>query len=106
MVRTFDPTQNDGQGIYKYTTLGKRFYAKKRTEYVVRVPARFEGQRANGQLYNRAGLFPMHQPVLVSANYTEAQRDAYIKLSVTNEIEDGVLAEYSEETVEYNPAGQ
>ena len=44
LVRTFDPTANDGQGKYKYTQIGKQFFAKKVTEYVVRVPAKFKGQ--------------------------------------------------------------
>jgi len=105
LVRTFDPTANDGQGKYKYTQIGKRFFANKKTEYVVRVPAKFKGQRANGQEYDREGLFPMHQPVAVPANYTQAQRDAFIKLSVINSLEDGVLASYSEESIEYNPEG-
>ena len=71
LVRTFDPTANDGQGKYRYTQLGNRFYANKKTEYIVRVPAIFKGVRANGQAYSREGLFPIHEPVLIPSSYTQ-----------------------------------
>ena len=103
LVRNFDPTANDGQGKFKYTQIGKRYYANKKTEYIVRVPAIFKGTRANGQEYSREGLFPIHQPISVPANYTQAQRDAHIKLHVTNDFEDNVIAEFSQESIIYNP---
>ena len=106
VIRTFDPTANDGQGKYRYTQIGKRFFANKKTEYIVRVPAIFKGRRANGQAYSREGLFPIHQPVHVPATYTQTQRDAKIKLHVTNSFEDNIIAEFSEESIEYNPDGQ
>ena len=34
VVRTFDPTANDGQGKYRYTQIGNRFFANKKTEYI------------------------------------------------------------------------
>ena len=69
------------------------------------MPATFKGKRANGQRYSREGLFPIHQPVSVLATYTTAQRDAHIKLHVTNGFEDNMIAEYSEEWIEYNLTG-
>ena len=106
MIRTFDPTANDGQGKYKYTQINKRFFANKKTEYIVRVPATFKGRRANGRPYSCEGLFPIHEPAQVPATYTQAQGDAYIKLHVTNSFGDNIMAEVPEETVEYNPDGQ
>ena len=106
LVRNFDPTANDGQGSYKYTQIGKRYFKDKKTEYIVRVPAIFAGTRANGQAYSREGLFPIHQPVPVPSTYTQVQRDAHIKLHVTNSFEDNMIAEFSEESIIYNSDGQ
>ena len=33
LIRTYDPTANDGQGSYKYTQVGKRFFANQKTNY-------------------------------------------------------------------------
>ena len=106
VVRTFDPSANDGRGEYKYTSLGKKFFSKKRVEYIVRVPARFTGSRSNGRAYQRDGFFPIHQPVSVPATHTVAQRDAFIKLHILNSFHDNIIAEYSEEQVKYRPDGQ
>ena len=59
VVRTYDPITNN----FKYTQLGKRFFAQRRVEYVVRVPATFSGTRANGQAYQRRGFFPVENNV-------------------------------------------
>ena len=67
VVRTFDPTTDK----YKYTPLGKRFFAKAKREYIVKVPAIFRGKRANGKPYSRQGLFPIHAPVQVPSSYTQ-----------------------------------
>ena len=67
VVRTFDPTTDK----YKYTPLGKRFFAKAKREYIVKVPAIFRGKRANGKPYSRQGLYPIHAPVQVASSYTQ-----------------------------------
>ena len=102
VVRVFDPTTDN----FKYTSLGKRFFASKRTEYIVKVPAKFSGKRANGKSYSRQGLYPIHAPVNVPASYNQQQRDAFVKSHVTNSFESGIIAEYSEETIKYNEQGQ
>ena len=106
LIRTFDPTANDGQGKHKYTQIGKGFFANRKVEYIERAPATFKGRRANGKAYSREGLFPIHQPVSAPSTYTQAQRDAHIKLHVTNDFEDNMIAEFSEESIQYNPDGQ
>ena len=85
--------------------LGKRFFKDRRTEYVVCVPATFKGRRANGRPHSREGLFPIHNPAQVPATYTQAQRDAHIKLHVANSFDDNMIAEFSEESIKYNPDG-
>jgi len=105
-IRIFDPAADEGRGEYRYTALGKKFFSKKRLEYIIRVPARFSGTRSNGRAYNRDGFYPVHEPISAPLTYTTAQRDAHIKLHVTNSFPDGVIAEYSEEIVKYRPDGQ
>ena len=98
VVRTFDPTADEGRGEYRYSAIGKRYYSQKRTEYTVRVPAAFSGTRSNGQPYDRNGFYPMHEPVSVPVTFTRVQRDARIKLQLMNmfHANGGILAEYSE----------
>ena len=52
-VRRYDPAT----GEYVYTELGKRFYKDVRREYIVKVPAKFVGLRANGRPYERNAFF-------------------------------------------------
>ena len=72
VIRNFDPATSE----YSYTTLGKRFFKDVRKEYIVKVPAKFVGVRANGRPYERNGYFPFHDPVSVKLTWTQAQRDA------------------------------
>ena len=96
-VRKYDPATSK----YVYTTLGKRFFKDSKVEYVVKLPAKFVGVRANGRPYERDGFFPIHNPIKVKQTLTQAQKDAYIKIKVRAEHvgEGGVIAEYSEERV-------
>ena len=64
------------------------------------------GKRANSQPSNRDGLVPTHAPAAVPATYAQAQQGARIRLHAMNPFEDGMIAEYSEESIEYNPQGQ
>ena len=59
VVRRFDPASGD----FKYTRLGRGFYSQFRTEYVLKIPARFDGTRPNGQPYSRDGYWPVSDPV-------------------------------------------
>ena len=108
IVRTWDAAADEGRGEYRYTALGKRFFATERDEYIVRVPAVFTGTRANGTVYIREGLWPVHEPVKVKATWTRAQKDAYIKMVMVNRYsaDGGIIAEYSQETVRLQEGGQ
>ena len=44
VVRRWDPAT----GAFRYTRLGLAFYGQRRIQWVVKVPARFEGARPNG----------------------------------------------------------
>ena len=95
-VRTFDPAT----GEFTYTTLGKRYFKDTRREYIVKVPAMFRGVRGNGRAYERAGFFPIHDPISVKMTLSRVQRDAFIKRALTDRFSgDGVIAEYSEERI-------
>ncbi len=93
VVRRFDPASGD----FKYTRLGRGFYSQFRTEYVLKIPARFDGTRPNGQPYSRDGYWPVSDPVSLPQGLTPAQRDARLRAHVG--AEGGVLAEFSEERV-------
>ena len=77
VVRTFDPAT----GEFGYSQLGKRFYKDTRREYIVKIPAKFVGVRANGRPYERNGFFPQKDPVSVRMTWNRAQRDATRNLS-------------------------
>ncbi len=94
VVRTCDPATTE----YNYTSLGKRFFKDTRREYIVKVPAKFEGVRADGRRYERTGYFPIHDPISVRMTWNRAQRDAFIKMSLHDRFtSDNVIAEFSEE---------
>ena len=82
VVRTFDPTANQGAGRWRYTVLGRRFFADRRISYIVRVPARFSGTRSNGNAYTRTGHFPLSDPIRLPMTLTQAQRDQRIRQTV------------------------
>jgi hypothetical protein len=79
-----------------YTALGKKFFAQKRTQWIVKVPANFEGKRANGTPYRRTGYFPLNENISIPMTDSQAQRDRKIKAQVRALYPSGVLAEYSE----------
>ena len=95
IVRRWDPST----GAFRYTRLGRAFYGQRRTQWVVKVPARFEGARPNGAAYARDGYWPVATPIPLSPTLTTAQRDTRIRAHVTALFADGVLAEYSAENV-------
>ena len=89
-------------GVYK---LGRQFYSRRQTQWVVKVPATFSGTRSNGRPYTRQGYFPVEAPVALPMTLTQAQRDQRIRARVNELYPDGILAEFSEERVTINPQG-
>ena len=94
MVRRFDLAT----GAFTYTRLGRTFYSQRRTEYVVRLPVKYQGTRHDGSAYTRDGYYPVQAPVSLP-QLTRAQRDARIKQAVQLSIGGDTIAEFSEETV-------
>ena len=84
---------------WSYTAVGRKFFAQKRIQYVVKVPVTFEGKRANGTPYRRQGYFPLSEPIAIKMTDSQVQRDEKIKAHVRSLYPSGVLAEYSEETI-------
>ena len=99
VVRTFDPSAMGGAGRWKYTDLGRAYFADKRVSWVVRVPARFRGTNARGDSYTRDGFFPISESISLPVHLTQNQRDKRIRAAVQAMIQDGVLAEFSQEEV-------
>ena len=58
LTRTYDSVSND----WKYTGLGRKFYAKK-ISYIVKIPASFSGTRSNGEAYTRQGFYTLDNPL-------------------------------------------
>ena len=71
IVRRFDTAT----GAFTYTRLGRQFFSRRRTEYVVSVPARFTGTRTNGNAYTRDGVFPIASTISLPQSLTAVQRD-------------------------------
>ena len=100
VVRTFDAQARGGQGRWKYTALGRAFFATKRISWVVRVGATFKGTNARGHSYSRQGFFPITESIKLPLNLSQTQRDKAIRKAIKDGIgDDGVLAEYSQEEV-------
>ena len=95
VVLKYDQTTN----AWKYTALGKKFFSLRRIEFIVKIPAMFDGTRANGQPYSRPGLFPVSN-VTLDAHLSGAQRDARIKVETRRQFTAWpILAEFSDERV-------
>ena len=75
------------------------FFAQKRVQWIVKVPATFDGKRANGTPYRRTGYFPLNEMISIPMAYSQAQRDRKIKAHVLSLYPTGTLAEYSEEQI-------
>ena len=56
-VRRYDPADNE----YKFTKLGKSFYARLKRNYVVQIPVKVKGKRNDGSYYNIQSSFPSRQ---------------------------------------------
>ena len=89
---------NLATGAFTHTRLGRTFYSQRRTEYVVRLPVKYQGTRHDGSAYSREGYYPVQTPVSLPQHLTRAQRDARAKAAVLLSIGGGdTLAEFSEE---------
>ncbi len=95
VVRKYDTATSK----WVYTALGKQFFAQKRVQWIVKVPATFDGKRANGTPYRRTGYFPLNENISIPMAYSQAQRDRKIKAHVLSLYPTGTLAEYSEDQI-------
>ncbi len=100
-VRRFDPAAAE----FTYTRLGRQFFSRRRTEYVVSVPARLSGTRTNGNAYTRNGFYPIRSTISLPQFVTIPQRDRRIKRHVEESFLGGFIDEYSEETVKSSARG-
>ena len=57
VTRRWDPATNED----KFTALGRAYYARKRSQYVVHVPVRIEGRRNNGSAYTLRSFMPIEK---------------------------------------------
>ena len=60
---------------------------------MLKIPARFDGTRHNGQPYSRDGYWPVNDPLSLPQGLTPAQRDARLRAHV-GVAEGGMLAEF------------
>ena len=95
LLRTYDPATNE----FKYTRLGKQHYKRARLQYVVKVPSRHAGKRANGRDYTREGFYPLDEPISLPMSINRAQRDEQIRQAVAEMFPDDLLAEFSGERI-------
>ena len=54
-VRRYDPADKE----YKFTKLGKSFYARLKRNYVVQIPVKVKGKRKDGSYYNIKSTLPI-----------------------------------------------
>ncbi len=86
VTRRWDP----GSGEFKFTALGKRYYATLRRNYVVDVPIVIKGKRKNKSTYQIRSHVKMEKlglrPVEVPLNLTLDQRREFVKRSIESEL--------------------
>ena len=106
VTRRWDPASNE----FKFTALGKKYYATLRRNYVVDVPITIKGKRRNGTTYQIKSHMKMERlglrPVEVPLNLTLAERRAFIQRRVAAAIQkDQPLIEVSDEQWFFDDAG-
>ena len=97
-VRRYDPADNE----YKFTKLGKSFYARLKRNYIVQIPVKVKGKRKDGSHYNVKSYMPISKMgvdrVEMPLNLTAAQRTAKIKEIISTQLNlDEPLYEVSQE---------
>lgn len=106
VTRLWDPATNE----YRFTALGRAYYSRKRSIYVVHVPVNIEGHRKNGSTYTLKTFMPIEkmglQGLSLPQTLTQRQRDARVKAEVLKHIAPGqVLYEVSDERWTYDQSG-
>ena len=106
-VRRYDPADNE----YKFTKLGKSFYARLKRNYVVQIPVKVKGKRKDGSYYNIKSTLPISKMgvdrIEMPLNLTAAQRTARIKEIISAELNlDEPLYEVSQEEWVYDSDAQ
>ena len=98
VTRRWDPTEND----WKFTALGKSFYATLRRNYLIQIPVKVVGKRKDGSSYTLKTWMPMEKlgltPMSMPLNLTYRQRLARVKATVQGQLDQGALLEFSQET--------
>ena len=86
-VRRYDPAEND----YRFTKLGKSFYARLKRNYVVQIPVKVKGKRKDGSFYNIKSTLPISKMgvdrIEMPLNLTAAQRTAKIKELISSKLD-------------------
>jgi hypothetical protein len=102
VTRVYQPSSND----FSYTAVGRQFYSRLQSSYVVQIPVRHHGTRASGQPYSRDNTFPLKQPIVLPGGLNIEQRDLRIKDRVLQMFgASGVVGEYSDEEIRLVPDG-
>jgi hypothetical protein len=101
VTRTYNPSTND----WVYTAVGRQFYSRIQSRYVVIVPVTHRGTRSSGQPYTRENTFPLREPVNLPFGLSVEQRDERIKTHVLQMFPGGVIGQYSDEEIVIRPEG-
>jgi hypothetical protein len=83
---------------WTYTALGRNWYNRQVSRYVVHIPTRHEGTRASGAPYSRENTVPVKGIELPFGLSVEA-RDARIKADIEARFPDRVVGEFSGEII-------
>ena len=99
LARTYDPVQDD----YRYTRIGKQYFANTREEYLLSLPVKISGRnKRTGAPYERTGFLPsdaLGLPKLqVDVTLTQDQKDEKLKKQVLDQIDPENLLTVSDET--------
>ena len=93
ITRRFDASGGD----FRFTAVGRSFYSKRPSQYVVHIPVTIEGRRKNGTTYELKSFMPTEklgiQNLSLPQTLTQRQRDARVKEVVPGQ----VLYEVSDE---------
>jgi hypothetical protein len=85
LVRSLKP-----DGSTQLTALGRKYFLKKTTEYIVSVPTLISGTRANGNPYTRTSTIPVDQLgiglIMIDSGLSEVERVREVKKRVLSSI--------------------
>ena len=105
VTRTYQPNRNEWGNC---TAVGRIFYSRARTSYIVRVPDTNRGTRSSGTPYTRdnGANFPTRDPIILPYGLPLETRDDRIKAHIIALYNNQPIASFSDEEITLRADGE